>query len=239
MTPTVDQLGEAHDFSVEAIRELVFDKKHPWHRNLVILYGTLIEQAGAMVIAEKNNAGIAINGLFRSFLECYVELHNLAADKRYGNFMEAASTHEWNRVLISAREGNPFLTAIGEMPDLDEKISENQQELKEYRQRKVQPLKVFERFKKADMEDEYRSIYNFLSTDAHGNLRALTDRHIEVIDNKDFNVVVYKNYSGEFDHYYHNVTRLLLIAGLKIAETLETGMCNEFKERIEQHSGSE
>ena len=237
MPTDIDKLGEVHDFSVEVARELVFDKKHPWHLNLVSLYGTLIEFAGAMVVAERNNAGIAVRGLFRSFLECFVELSNLAADRNYGNNMQAAYLHEWNKMLKSARDGNPFLASIGELPDLGDQIAANEDKLEKYRADGFRPLQVLERFQLADMEDAYRSIYNMLSSDAHGNIRSLIDRHIEIVDDRDFNVVVYKDYSGEFDHYYDNVTRLLLGAGLKIAEVLETGREKEFKSRIDAHGG--
>lgn len=36
-------LKTAHDFSIDESTELSFDKKHPWHRNMVALYGSIIE----------------------------------------------------------------------------------------------------------------------------------------------------------------------------------------------------
>lgn len=72
------------------------------------------------------------------------------------------------------------------------------------------------------MEDIYRSIYNFVSNDAHSNIRALISRHFEM--NGDYFSVVYyrgdteENFISEID----TVTSLLIQSGIKIHNVLNS-----------------
>lgn len=240
MTATINTLKIAHDFSLEVADDFSFDKEHPLHRNLVALYGTQIELSGALIVVELNKAGIAVRGLFRNIMEVFVELNNLAQNPLYGDHMEAAHLHEWNKSLKSARDGNPFLASIGELPDLQDVINSNESKLAAYRERGVRPLNVFERFQRAQIENEYRSIYNQLSSDAHGNIRSLIDRHIEMNEEgNDFEVVVYKDYRGEFDHIYSEAAKLLLVSGTKICNVLDSRKLEEVESRLRQHNESQ
>tara|TARA_R110002073_G_scaffold2129_24_gene14841 strand:- start:1342 stop:2082 length:741 start_codon:yes stop_codon:yes gene_type:complete len=235
-----DSLRAAHDFSLDVAGDLGFDKEQPRHRNLVALYGTQIELSGALIVVANNNAGIAVRGLFRNLLEIFVELNNLAESPEYGEYMDAAHLYEWNKSLKSARDGNPFLASIGDFPDLQNTIDLNEEKLLAYKDRKIRPLNVFEKFQRAKMEHEYRSIYNQFSSDAHGNIRSLIDRHFEFNETEnDFEVVVYKNYSGEFDHLYSDAAKLLLVSGVKICSVLDSSMSEEVSNRLRQFNESQ
>ena len=235
--PTVNVLAEEHDFCLEVAGRLIFEKRYPLHRNLIALYGTMLELSGAMIVAERNNTGIAIRALFRPFLETFVEITNLAADPAYGENMEIAHLTEWNKSLRSARDGNPFLATVGQLPDLDEQIERNAARVKELEDNGVKKLTVFERFQRARMENEYRSIYNQLSADAHANVRALVDRHFELNEaGDDFEVVIYKNYAGEFDHIYFDCAKLLLLAGQRLCRAIDSDIENVFQQKLEIHN---
>ena len=66
------------------------------------------------------------------------------------------------------------------------------------------------------MVQEYRSLYNSLSNDAHSNIRALVNRHIEIHDN-DFLVVYYKQKRLEdYLTYLDSAAGLLTNASIKI-----------------------
>lgn len=54
------------------------------------------------------------------------------------------------------------------------------------------PLKICDRFIRAGMENEYRSLYAMFSNDAHNNLQALLARHIKIQD-EDFIFVLYND----------------------------------------------
>ena len=61
------------------------------------------------------------------------------------------------------------------------------------------------------MEEEYRSLYNMLSSDAHSNMRALLGRHVEA-SGDDFDVVYYKDIPLEAFIYVLDTTAGLLVA---------------------------
>lgn len=79
--------------------------------------------------------------------------------------------------------------------------------MKSLRDRGYYPLNIYERFEKAGMTDEYRSLYNFLSSDTHSNISALIGRYYEINGN-DLKVTFYKNVPIQ-----HFVTYIDSIAG--------------------------
>lgn len=225
---TLDCLKESHDALLAASQKLVFDKKHAWHRNLISLHGSIIELSSCLITLIEHRGATGVPSVFRTLLETYVELHNLANDKKYGYHMEASYLEQWLKVLKEAKKGtNPYLESIGNSPDLLENIKNNEKELNELKDRGYNPLSVFSSFQKAEMEDIYRSIYNFLSNDAHSNIRALIQRHIEIEDN-DITVVYYReeppeNFLSEID----TATSLLIQSGIKTHKALESEVLSE------------
>ena len=107
--------------------------------------------------------------------------------------MELSKNEQWVKVLEEAKKGeNPFLYDIYKWDMLEDELKKYKKEIEELRDKCFRQLNVFERFKKAEMENEYRSLYNFLSCEAHSNIRALINRHVDIKGN-DFEVVFYKD----------------------------------------------
>ncbi len=223
-------LKEAHDEFLDYSKELEFDKTHPYHFNLVALYGTLVELAGSITILIDNNSRIGIPSIFRTFVETFVEFRNLSTDPKYGYFMEASHLEQWTRVFKEALKGtNPYLEGMSNTVDLNELIEQHVKKMEELEKEGYKPLSIFRRFKKAEMEDIYRSIYNFLSNDTHSNIRALISRHAD-INNKDFSVVYYKDKSIEsFITYLDSASGMLVDASIKIHEVLESDLLDKVK----------
>jgi hypothetical protein len=226
----LDFLKKLHDDLLEFSRKLTFDKSHPWHRNLVSLYGSLIELSGSFLILLNKRGLIGIPSIFRTFLETYVEFYNLLNDKKYGYHMEAQYNDQWVRLMKEAAKGtNPYLNSIHEDPDLHQKINTMGKKLKELKSKGYVPLKVRERFEKAGMLNEYYSMYNLLSTDTHGNIRALIKRHIE-IKGADFDIVFYKDEPiEEFLTYIDATCGMLIQASIGIHELLGSKIHAEVK----------
>ena len=216
-------LKTVRDFLIDTAKELRFDKDHPWHRNLVALHGSLIEFSGSMLICLDKGGKISVPTIFRSILETYVEFKNLAADRKYGYCMEANYADQTLKILREAQKGkNPYLADIGKHPELLKSIARLETELKNLKKKGYEPLRVLERFKRAGMEDEYRSMYNLLSTEAHSNISALISRHLE-IDAGTFDVVYYKDEPVEsFLPYIDTTNALLLDSGVIIHELLSS-----------------
>jgi hypothetical protein len=96
------------------------------------------------------------------------------------------------------------------------------------------PLNVFQRFEKADMVEEYRSLYNFLSCDAHSNIRALISRHISFTDS-DFEVTYYKDEPIEaFNSILDSSAGLLLQASLEMHNRYVTDNVGEVTAMLEE-----
>lgn len=143
------------------------------------LYGSLLEFADAMCILYRAKRYTALDSIFRSFLEGAVDLRNLLRDASYVENMNVAHAKQWLKVLREAKGGhNPSLSGIAGAPDLDAKISEHEAEIQRLGTQGYRALNVCERFDRAGMLEEYGSLYNFLSCDAHSNIRALVSRHM-------------------------------------------------------------
>lgn len=226
----LDLLKKTHDSLLELSRKLIFDKSHPWHRNLVALYGSLIELSGSLLILLNEGGKIGVPSIFRTFLETYVEFHNLLKDKTYGFHMEAQYNDQWLKLLKEAAKGsNPYLKLIAELPDLLQKIAKMERELADLKAKGYSPLLVRDRFDRAGMLNEYYSMYNMLSTDTHGNIRALISRHIE-IKGADFEIVFYKGEPvEEFLSYIDSTCGVLVHAAIGIHELLNSELLSEVK----------
>jgi hypothetical protein len=216
-------LKELHDKIAEHSKKLTFDKKHALHRNLVALYGSLIELTAGIIILIDRKARTGVPPLFRTFLETYVEFRNLVADPKYGYFMDASYHDQWLKVLREAEKGaNPYLADIAKLPNLVDHIRHTERELETLKKKSYFPLSVFKKFECAGMVSEYRSLYNFLSADSHSNIRALINRHIE-LGKEDFEIVFYKDTPLEdFLTFIDSTCGLLIDASIRIHEYLNS-----------------
>ncbi len=224
----LDLLKKLHDSLLEYSRGLNFDKSHPWHRNLLALYGSLIELSGSLLILLNEGGNIGIPSIFRTFLETYVEFFNLLRDKKYGYYMEAQYNDQWLKLMKEASKGiNPYLRSIAEHPTLSQKIDEMQKELENLKTKGYSPLRVRDRFERAGMLNEYHSLYNMLSTDTHGNICALISRHME-IRGANFEIVYYKDSPiKEFLPYIDFTCGILIQASIGIHELLGSKVLSE------------
>jgi Family of unknown function (DUF5677) len=216
-------LKSIHDRLLELVPAIQFDKTHQVHFARVALYASLIEFTSAMICLIENNGRVALPSTFRSFLEAAVELKNLNADPSYIEHMYASHMDEWLKVLRESEKQNPYLEGIGGIPKLDQLIAKDEENLKRLREKGKQPLNIFERFEKAGMVKEYRSLYNFLSCDSHSNIRALIRRHFEETEGN-FDVVMYRDEPIESFLATLDTTAALLLQGsLETHNAFNTG----------------
>lgn len=186
-------LQSIHDRLLLLARELRFDARSPVDAYRMALHGSMIELAGGICVLADNEASAGVPSLYRTFLESAVELKNLLVDESYVGSMDAAYSAQMLRLLNAAKgESNAFLDLFANLPDLEDKIAAEEERLGRLRQAGRQPLRVFERFQRAGYEEIYRSIYNDLSCDVHGNIRALLNRHFELVDGEPI-VSCYRN----------------------------------------------
>ncbi len=210
-------LKKLHNACLEGVEKLSFDKKHRRCLHLIGLYGSIIEFTGSLIclIEKKHRTGVP--PIFRSLLEASVEFSNLHNDATYGYHMDAIYQEQWLKLLKEAQtKQNPYLADISNLPNLDELVTETKTKLQALIDKGYRPLNIFQRFDKAGMVNEYRSLYNSLCNDSHSNIRSLIDRHME-INGKDYSVVFYKDSPIEdYLPYIDSATRLLLDTSLKV-----------------------
>ena len=204
-------LKRAHDEFQPFALELRFDKAHALHRTLVALYSSILELTGSCICLLERRLLVGVPVLLRATLEAYVDLVNLSSNPRYGYSLERSYLREWRKLLQEAQGGNnEYLAAISQEPSLPERIQEFQREEAKLERQGHRALNVEQRFQRAGMEKEYRSVYNSLCCASHNNLRSLMDRHIE-FDAKDFTMVLYKAYAPEDAAVYVGTSAELLV----------------------------
>jgi hypothetical protein len=158
-----------------------FDGTHPLHANAIFLYGSIIELSSSLKPLLISEHYSAIPVVLRSILEAYVDLENLCKDPKYGYSLEIKYLIENLKYLKEARnEKNAYLDIIAQAPDYEERLSNMEAEKKGLFDRGYKDLNKFERFSKAGMENEYRTIYNWLCCASHNDYRVLRDRHFEL-----------------------------------------------------------
>jgi hypothetical protein len=171
----------------------------------------------------RNKTKLGIPSLFRTFLETYVEFYNLVREPKYGYYMDASDVKEWLRVLKAARDTeNPYLSNISALPNLLSIILEKERQLQDLKTRGYNPLTIQQKFKRAEMLEEYQSFYNFLCMESHSNRRALINRHAN-ISNNDYDLAFYKNDPNEkYLQYMDSAAGLLVSATIDIHDHLES-----------------
>ncbi len=174
-------LEKAHAQGLDLCQQLPHEIKRPQHLYMIALYLSLIDFSDAILRNCKSRSNISIPVIFRSFLEAYIDFKNLHNDANYLQNIEASDTKEQLRLLkFSREENNPFLADIANIRDIDDLISHEENKLKNFRARGIHVLNTYQRFEKAEMTDEYRSIYHNICAHSHNNITALISRHINI-----------------------------------------------------------
>ncbi len=232
MSQMLDYIKRLHDTSVELIEKIRFDKRVPRQLYLIELYISLIELTSCIIILidKKRFAGVPV--LLRSLLEAFVDFKNICCDEDYVNYLEAKFHSEWLRVLNQAKNGkNLFLSHYSNWKDLDSQLSEHESELDRLKNNGYSPLNISQCFEKAGMADVYSSLYNFLCSEAHSNIRALIDRHVKINQScDDYSVVGYKNRSvSDFAAHLDSTAGILLESSIRIHSLFDNDKPEELK----------
>ena len=146
----------------------------------VALHGTIVELAhacGALVLSDDFSS---IPIVMRSLLEASIDQANLLVDADYVMNMEAADHTKFLDLLQQSVPGtNPYLAGLAEQHDISAEIREKEQRISELAANGRRNLSIFDRFKRANAEDQYRSVYALLCLDSHNNFSELAERHMD------------------------------------------------------------
>lgn len=181
-----DLLGEVHDIAVNAAPGLRFDVAGKgWsHVYAVGLYASLTELSGSCVALARAKAFVGVPILARTCLEAFIDLKNLLADDAYTNHLEVKRGREWIRILDEAQGGvNAYVAGIANDPEFAANRKQYEAALAVAANAGGKDLTARDRFDRAGHIQEYRTLYNFLSAEAHNNGRALLRRHVDTSKN--------------------------------------------------------
>jgi len=232
MSQMLDYIKRLHDTSEELAKRIRFNKRVPRQLYLIELYLSLIELTSCIVTLVDKKRFAGVPALYRSLLEVFVDFINLSCDECYVNHMQAKYHYEWLRVLNQSKnDTNPFLSQYSNWKDQDSIISEHKSELDRLKKNGYSHLSIRQRFEKAGKVNEYLSLYNFLSSEAHSDIRALMHRHVKINQRcDDYLVVGYKNKPvSDFAAYLDSTAEILLESTIRIHSFFDNDKPEELK----------
>jgi hypothetical protein len=219
---------ELHERAIEQVATMTFNKHDETQRIIVCLYATMLEQSESVAILLSNNKPAGTDAILRSILEASVDLTALLDDPNYLHSMNAAYHKEWAKLIEQGVSGdNKFLEGFGKEAGITEALAEHNAQLKALIDAGHQPLNNYERFKRANMIEEYRSIYNMLCSESHNNIRVLMHRHMVA---KDGDIELHlSSDDGEYEVTLDSIAGILLNATLAIHHKFESGKPQAFQ----------
>ncbi len=198
-----------------------FDKRPDRDGYAVSLYASIIELCGGIIVLVSQDRKTAVSPVFRTLLEAYVDFKNAMQDSTYVKHAYAQHGKDWIKCL--SERPNPFLAGILGHEQRDAALKRHKRDVAKLAGEGVKPLKKAEKFERAKMADEYRSIYHFESDAIHNSWQALLSRHFEKLGD-DFQLALYKKRSlDDYATYLDSAAILLLDATNQIHERFKSG----------------
>lgn len=163
---------------VNLIRFRVTCKQHMY---CVCLYCRLLELARDSLRLIESGATIGLPILLRSALETFTDFVILAKCPDYWRTMHAQSLKQQLKIGRAARRSpdNPFLKNLQNSRGFGARLGKIESDLEELKKCGHKPLKVWERYKKAEMSHESDSIYLLLCMETHTDLINLQSRYLQ------------------------------------------------------------
>jgi hypothetical protein len=207
-----------------------FDAKHPLHLHAVALYGSILELSSSLRPLYLSEHYSSVPIILRSLLEAYVDLENLSKDPKYGYSLELSYLEEILKFLKEAKsDQNIYMTIIAQKPDLDNRVDDFKTKIATLKGKGYKNLDKFKKFQKANLENEYRTIYNMLCCAAHNNYRSLRDRHMS-FNNGRIKVEYFKKPDfEELENCFGVTCEILVRASFSIHGLLKTAKIPELR----------
>jgi hypothetical protein len=224
-----------HDASLEAAKRLRFNKGFHADGALMCSYATLIEHTGGMIELTRARKRTSSTAVFRSMLEAYVDFRNLFQDRKYLNNMLAKFYADRLALLRRAADGgNPYLEDLGNWEGVGKALEMYEAELEGLDAAGFKPLKIWQRFERVGMENEYRAVYSHVSSGAHNDFGALRSRHA-VLEQDDYGLHLYKQVElKDFQNELDGAVSYLITTSVMIHDYLKSDAKAQFEAMIVQ-----
>ncbi|MBW2612882.1 MAG: hypothetical protein JRE12_11065 [Deltaproteobacteria bacterium] len=210
--------------------EIKFDSNHALHQHVVSLYGSVIELSSSIKVLYKSGHYSTISLVLRTILEAFVDLRNLCRDPKYGYSLTINSYKESLNFLKTAKDDqNVYTEMTARDPNVDQHIANIEKKNERLKSNGYKGINIRGKFEKADMLDDYLTIYNMLCADTHNDIRALRARHM-VIGEDSFSLEFFKQEDTEAMYNYLGIaSELLLRATYEIHSLLDSGKDKELQ----------
>lgn len=181
LTKTIDLTGR-----------IILHMEIPQHSYLMSMHCTIIELSSCCIEMLKIGQATAVPLIARSVLEAYADFTCLLQDENHWRFMHAGHLKDKAKLTAEASSGNPLFADLAQHIDIEHELLVVREELASLKAEGIEPIRhISDRFKKAGMEAEYKSMYTLLCNEAHNSQSALISRHIEE-DGDGFRITLFK-----------------------------------------------
>lgn len=214
----------ALNLSLRLVKELKFDGSNEVHRYFMALYATILEQNRSAIALRAARSYAGIEQILRSCLEAYVDLSNLLRDNRYIDNLKFEYHRQWIKLAKAGIKGdNDFLAAFRDNEDAKDLLNRHSESLSALRKKGVSKKTIEEKFKDADLEEVYKSVYNSLSAEGHNDLRALISRHFFKTEEGEVQIRLFEPPSSEaVDSTVDQFLGILIDSGVRVHRTLNS-----------------
>ena len=188
----IEKLETLLNKTIDLTGKIIFYKVIPQHSYLMSMHCSIIELSSCCIELLKIGQATAVPVIARSVLEAYADLKCLLLDENHWRFMHARHLKDKAKFIKVASEGNQLLADYSRQINAEGELSAVQEELAGLKAEGIEPIKhISDRFKKAGMEAEYKSMYALLCNEAHNSQSALVSRHLEA-DGDGFRITLFK-----------------------------------------------
>lgn len=209
---SLNYLKKLHNEIIDLTAKLTIDGSFRKDGAVVCYYGTMVELSGALIVLADAQLKTAMSGVFRSLLEAYANFINVSTDISYVHHLEAEHEKKWIRLFNEAKTGNEYLKSLAAVANADAKLKKCESALEALKKRRYGPLYISEKFERAGLQKEYRSVYLLSSGYTHGDLGALLERHLQ-FEGEEFKLHIYRELGPEDFLVYVDSTAGILLNG--------------------------
>jgi len=148
-------------------------------------------------LLDKEGSLAVLPSISRGLLEAYADLINLIRDKNYLSQMEILFYKHKKKIALFSKnvEGdNSYLSAILDEVDIEKVIQEAEDEMSRCKSEGAfDNFNIKKKFERADLLNEYQSIYPLLCLHTHNNVYELERQHIMIENEKISLLLLEKN----------------------------------------------
>lgn len=173
-------LRSALEDAILDLQETRFDRQNPAQFYAVCAYASVLEMASGCEVLLSTGRSTSLPILIRALLEQYGDLRAGIKDPDYWRSLYASFLKERLRLLRNTERAsdNEYLAPLAAAVDSGQEADAICAELGDLERDGRIPLDAASRFKAADLEGEYRSMYWLLCLHGHNSLSSLEDRHV-------------------------------------------------------------